>query len=425
MINKIKSAIEKNKISTWRINYTNEQVAEAYFIKKNLDTRRKADTSTYEVTVFNDFEKDGTKFRGQSSVRIYPELDAESIEKKLADAYYAASFVTNPYYELPKPVCEDTKHLPSKAQDYTVEEITDKMEEALYRADVNDSSWINSAEFFATRSENHIITSTGTDVSFVKYLITGEFVAQAVNPQDVELHQQFSFTDIETEALYEQAKDALETVRARACATAAPKKGNYTLILSGKEMRTLFSFYAERANVAYVYPKYSDYKVGMKVQGENVTGENVNMKLVAVTPYSEEGIPMKDLTLLEDGELKAVYGGARLSYYMGIEPTGNYNAVYVSNGEKSFDELKSEPYLHVVSFSDFHMDSMSGYFGGEIRLAYLYDGSKITPVTGGSINGNFIELQRDMEFTKERYTDSKYDGPLAVRFKNVPVAGEE
>jgi predicted Zn-dependent protease len=96
----------------------------------------------------------------------------------------------------------------------------------------------------------------------------------------------------------------------------------------------------------------------------------------------------------------------------------------VNNGTISMEEMKKGPYLHVVQFSDFQMDALSGYFGGEIRLAYLYDGETVTPVTGGSINGNMLELQKNMVFSTERYKNSKYDGPLAVRFFGVPVAGE-
>ena len=86
--------------------------------------------------------------------------------------------------------------------------------------------------------------------------------------------------------------------------------------------------------------------------------------------------------------------------------------------------MKKEPYLHVVSFSDFSMDSFSGYFGGEIRLAYLYDGEKVTPVTGGSVSGNLLELQKNIVFSTERYKNKDYDGPFAVEFQNVAVAGK-
>jgi len=147
------------------------------------------------------------------------------------------------------------------------------------------------------------------------------------------------------------------------------------------------------------------------------------MTLKATEPYAYEGIPMKDLELIREGELQALYGNVRFASYLGIPPTGLYKAYRVENGTKSMEELKSKPYLHVVSFSDFQMDAFSGNFGGEIRLAYLYDGEKVTPVTGGSINGSFLELQKDMVFSKEVYKDSRYEGPMAVRFCNVAVAG--
>ena len=159
-------------------------------------------------------------------------------------------------------------------------------------------------------------------------------------------------------------------------------------------------------------------------QGEKVQGEKLNITLHASNPYSSEGIPMKDLTLLKEGELKAIHGNARFAYYLGVEPTGIYSAVKLDNGTKAFEEMKKEPYLYVVSFSDFSMDSLSGYFGGEIRLAYLSDGEKVTPVTGGSVSGNLLELQKDMAFSTERYKDKDYDGPFAVEFHGVAVAGK-
>ena len=69
------------------------------------------------------------------------------------------------------------------------------------------------------------------------------------------------------------------------------------------------------------------------------------------------------------------------------------------------------------------MDTFSGHFGGEIRLAYLIEDGKVTPVTGGSINGNLIEAQRNMTFTKERFVSANYEGPYAVKFTDVSVAG--
>ena len=94
------------------------------------------------------------------------------------------------------------------------------------------------------------------------------------------------------------------------------------------------------------------------------------------------------------------------------------------NGTVAFAELKKGPCLWAVDFSDFQMDEMSGHFGGEIRLAYLIDeDGTVTPVTGGSVNGSILEAQKELTFSTDRYLTADYDGPYAVRLKNVSVAG--
>lgn len=423
MLHTILQALKKNEIKTYLINHTKTEGAELYFIKKELDMRRMKEQDVYTVIVYRDFEEDGKKMRGSSTVRIFPEMEEADVEKAISGAYFAASFVKNPYYELTSGEKKELVKMKSRLTGMKLEEIMEAFVKALYEADHRTDSFINTSEFFVSKETVSICNSQGVDVSYEKSSVTGEFVVQCKEPQDVEQYQDFSYIDLDTDALTKQAKEALEMVCARANATTAPKKGDYNVILSGKEMRQLLSLYTDRAGANFIYPGYSNYEKGMQVQGENVTGEKLNIVMKAVEPYSSEGIAMKDLELLKDGELKSIYGNARFAYYLGVEPTGWFDSIEVSNGTMSFEEMKQEPYLHVVSFSSFDMDALGGHFGGEIRLAYLYDGEKVTPVTGGSINGNLLELQKDMVFTTDRYKDNRYDGPMAVRLNNVPVAG--
>ncbi len=419
----ILNALKKNEIAAYMIRKTETESAELYFIKKELDMRRLKNTVSYEVTVYRDFEKNGKKMRGFCAAKVFPQMSAGEVEKAVADAYYAASFADNPYFGLPAGSSQAHITLPGRLASMPMEQAAEAFAESLYAADCREDAWINTAEFFVHKHTISICNSEGIDVSYTRGEAKGEFVVQCTQPQDVEQYQNFAYNDLDTEALTAQVKEALDMVVARAHATNAPAKGRYDVILSGKSMRTIFSFYAARANAQRVYPGYSKYQKGTKVQGEQVSGERVNMTLKATAPYAYEGIPMKDLELIKDGELQALYGNVRFSSYLGIQPTGLYEAYKVENGSKSMEELKSTPYLHVVTFSDFQMNAFSGNFGGEIRLAYLYDGEKVTPVTGGSINGNFLELQSNIVFSKELYKDSRYEGPLAVRFCNVPVAG--
>ncbi|MCM1065926.1 MAG: TldD/PmbA family protein, partial [Eubacterium sp.] len=64
-----------------------------------------------------------------------------------------------------------------------------------------------------------------------------------------------------------------------------------------------------------------------------------------------------------------------------------------------------------------------GHFGGEIRLAFLYDGEKVIPVTGGSVNGNILEAQKGLVFSRETQTEGIFEGPMAVSMEHINVAG--
>ena len=147
------------------------------------------------------------------------------------------------------------------------------------------------------------------------------------------------------------------------------------------------------------------------------------MTLVPTAPISDEGVWQKELKLLDNGELKTFHGGLRFSRYLGVEPTGFFGSTTVAPGSMSIEDMKKEPYLWVVNFSDFQLDDFTGHFGGEIRLAFLYDGEKVTPVTGGSINGSIIDSQTNMHFSKEIQRSAHFVGPYAMCFEDVPVAG--
>ena len=103
--------------------------------------------------------------------------------------------------------------------------------------------------------------------------------------------------------------------------------------------------------------------------------------------------------------------------------TGIYNACSCEAGQLAWTDMQKEPHLYVVSFSDFQMDAWSGHFGGEIRLAYWFDGKETHVVTGGSINGSMAETKGRMHFSSDLYTTLSYHGPYAVSIPGVKVAG--
>ena len=411
------------RIDIFNIEETETETAESFFIRKNLDLKRSTRTRGWKVTVFKAFEKNGQKMLGSSTVQIHPGMSAEEIVSALEKAFFAAGLVSNPYYELPAGQKEEPIPAAGGFAGKSLEDSLVLMAEALFTEDNQEDVFINSAEFFMRRTDRRIVNSSGIDVAYRSYDIWGEYVVQCIVPQDVETYHQFSYREPETGALRLAVAEALEMTRARSQAMSAPETGEYALILSGKHVSELLNYYVGRSSAAAVYQKYSNFQVGAQVQGGDLQGDALSIDLKAREPYSAEGIAMKDRPLMEDGVLNTLHSGARFAWYLGIEPTGSYGCISVPTGTAPLKELKSGKYLHVLSFSDFQMNIFSGHFGGEIRLALLCDREGVRPVTGGSINGNILQAQKQLRFSQERFASANYEGPLAVRIEGVKVAG--
>lgn len=425
MIEKILSALKTAGVEMYQITETKTESAELFFIRRSLDMQRKKNICQAEVVVYREFTEGGKRRMGSASVQVQDSLSREQMEEMFRDALYAAGFVKNEYYELygGQKENEPGSAKTSDMEGRTLAEIAQCFTEALYAEDTETDVFLNSAEIFASVTACRIINSRGVDVSYRKNRIEGEFVVQCTAGQDVETYQDFAYEDMNTDALRRKVRETMEMTRARAEAVSAPPAGTYRVILRGASVETILSYYVDRSNSSMVYRKYSSFRTGCGVQGTDVEKDRINLTLKAAVPYSMEGIPMKDRELVKDGKLQLIHGGNRFAYYLQIEPTGNYRGYRAPAGTVSLDEMRNEPYLEVLNFSDFQMDSFDGHFGGEIRLAFLYDGERKIPVTGGSINGNILEAQKNLVFSSEMQVEKNFEGPLAVCLEGINVAG--
>lgn len=87
----------------------------------------------------------------------------------------------------------------------------------------------------------------------------------------------------------------------------------------------------------------------------------------------------------------------------------------------SYDEMKKEPHILCVYFSSPQLDNYSGYYGGEVRLGFYFDGQKYTPVTGFSISGNIHKDKNKFRFSKEIETNRGYRGPKYIYVKDMTI----
>lgn len=424
MMDQIKTALKKCGVENWRITEERSETAELYFVKKELDIPRKKSLTRYSVTLFRDAGEGEGRTRAATNAILTPGMTGEEMESRIRDAYFAAQFTGNPWFDLPAP--EKCAHIPSTSDlaALTPEAAAMALAGGIFAVDDQQDAFLNSVEIFVTKSRVHMVGSNGLDVSFDKCEAKGELVAQCIAPKDVEQFREFQFDRLDVEALQKRALDAIRDVRARARSTVPPKAGTYDVVLTGEHITELLQYYCARTSAAMIYPGYSRWEKGMNVQGEGIVGEKLDLELVPSEPYSEEGVKMERRTLLREGRMELIHGPVRFCAYLKTPPTGYYEKVACGNGTVPYADLCGEGVLEPVSFSDFQMDPMDGHFKGEIRLALLHhaDGT-VEELSGGSINGSLPEAQKNLLFSKERYEDSAYAGPLAVKLCGVQVAG--
>lgn len=423
MLQMISSVLKKEKIAVWRINKTESQRAELYFIRKELDIPRFAKINEYRVSLFRDFEENGKKYRGMTVFFVEEGQTEEQITAKVRNAYFAAKFVNNPYYELPAPCDEKTKIFSSDLSGLNLTEITNAFADAAFSVPSDEEAFLNSLEIFASRSIVTVVSSDGLNVSYENNKVFGEFVTQCVHPVDVEQFRQFSYDRLATDALKELIASAIRDVRLRANASGMPKSGKCNILLTGENMKEFFNYYTMRGNAAVIFPGYSTWKKDECIQKAG-TGEKLSIDLIATNPYSDDGIPMKDFSYIENGVLKKIFGPTRFMRYMNEEPTGIYGKINVKNGTVPFAQMIADGTLETVSFSDFQCDFFTGNFGGEMRLALLHQDGKTVPLSGGSVNAKLSDCEDKLIFSEERYEDSDYSGPYAVLIPDAAIAGE-
>ncbi|WP_294378953.1 metallopeptidase TldD-related protein [uncultured Clostridium sp.] len=422
MIELILKVLKEIKIDEYIINESKKESVELYLIKKDIDMNRKKHITDYTVTVFKD---NGNDLKGNSKVKIYPSMDEEEIKEVLSDAYYAAGYVKNKFYTLPEGYNGDKVYDNSSISQNTLEETAYKVRDALYKYDNFEKGWINSSEIFVSKTDRRIVTSNNVDASYEKYSIEGEFVTQWVENSDVEIFNMFSYDDLNEEELALKGKEAIMNADYRDKSTDAPLTGKYDVILSESSVHEFFKYYLSNSRSEMIYQKYSKFKKGDSVQGDKaVKGDKLNIELKSSVPFSSEGIVLNNISLIDDGVLKNIYGPYNFSQYLGLKPVGDFDGAVIKGGSVSGQEMFQDGNLKILRFSDFQMDEITGDCFGEIRLALLKQGDKIIPLTGGSITVNVKDVENDMLLSKETVNDMGSVIPKYIKFKNVEVAGK-
>ena len=419
MLEQILSILKENQIKKYTIAQNKIEAAELYLIKDKVNMHRTKEKELYSLTVYNDFTQDNVEYTGSANVELYPSMDKEELTAAIKDAYFATQFVKNKRYDIAD---GEKAELALASTEKSLQDIMFEVKDALYTNDRIGNGLVNSAEIFVTKNNARKVTSKGADVKYTSYKISGEFISQWKEQNDVELYNSFSYDNLDAADLALKVKEAIEDAGYRDKAIEPVKTGKYNVVIKDSSVIEFLSYYVAASNAGQIYRKLSSAAIEDKIQGENVTGDKLNVTVTSSVPFNAEGIRLVDRTLIEDGVLKLITGPTQYMQYLGLEPIGGYNELKVQGGSVTYDDILEEGDLFILRFSDFQSDPVTGDFGGEIRLALLKQNGKLVPFTGGSLNAK--EVQESMILSKELQKDGANVVPKAIKFKDIQISGK-
>ena len=406
----------------WEVADINEWGWEFYLIRHRLDQHRTKAVDSFAVKVYKKLE-DG-RFLGSASAQIAPDASEAEMRRIVDGLCREASYVKNPFYTLNKPTEAETAEIAPLDMKAVCGDFLRVMQ-SLPETATED---LNSYEIFVSEIRRRFLNSEGIDVTSVYPSSMVEAVVNARrNGHEIELYRMLKSGTCDPEQLTKELTEALTCGRDKLAAEPTPALEKADVVFSTDPARELYCWFLSRLDAAMVYRGMSDWKIGDAVAPENLTLQAVRSLPNSSwnTPYDEEGAPIRDLVLIDHGKAVSYYGRRQFSQYLNLQDSFDVYNFAVSGGTESEADLRTGDYLEVVEFSDFEVDDITGDIAGEIRLAYLHQDGKVTPVSGGSISGSMAELAKTMRFSKESRQYNCHLIPAVTRLQGVTVTGAE
>ncbi len=413
MRQRILSVLNRANTDGWRINTVKTQSYELFFVHNVLETVRATDTQDVKVTVY---ARNG-EFLGDSTFPVYASYTDDKISSEVEKGLKKALAVKNPAYLLPdEGVYSQTSD--SNLQHTPPEALAARIADAVFAASCCKDGSVNALEVFLYRDEVNVVNHLGTDKSEVRYRAMIEAIPTWNSDEEsVEIYENYSFTEFDPAQLTAEIDRKMNEVKNRCLAGKPTEKISCPVVLNPQEISSLLYDITGELNYAAVYNHTNAYEVGKPIQIDpkgdalTVTMRGKIKGAYRSASFDADGTAMADTQIIRDGVAVDTFGASRFAQYLGKKPTGNLPCFEVAPGTLSEEELKSAPYFECVSMSGLQVDIYNDYIGGEVRLAYYFDGEKTLPLTGISISGKLSDALQTLRLSQTETVYGAYKGP--------------
>lgn len=423
-MNEIIALLKANpEVDDFKINIRRKESDERFYVKGRLETVRHTDTCDKEVTVYVEHGD----FLGDSQFLVYPSTTALQLEELIVQAVQKAKLINNQKYTLPEKETGEYA-VPSNFADLDRGALMSSICNAVFSANDLENADLNSVEVFVNRYTDTVVNSRGLYKTQTRY----DAMVEAIptyngESQSVELYQQYNFSDFSEAETQTEIREKLQEVKARYEAILPDFPISCKVILNKLEVGKLIGNIIYDLHYASVYSHSNLFKKGDAVQKDPV-GDKLQVFMEGACRgstgsacFDADGLDLGSIQVISDGVAVNYYGTNRYGQYLGEKPTGNLSIVCVAPGSVKETELAEGPYLEVVSMSGLQVDFYNDYIGGEVRLAYYHDGSKVTPVTGISITGSAAAVLRTLRLSERTAVLSRYTGPHKAILQDMKI----
>ncbi len=410
-------------IFAYRINSTKRESYELFFVHRDLETVRSTDTTDIKVTVFVKAEDK----LGDATFSVYASYTDEKIAEEIASAKAKAALATNKAYDLP---ANETGvwESDSNFKNYSSPELAALISDAAFAADSYEDGSINALEIFVYKDTVSVKNSLGIDKVETKYSAMVEAIPTWNSAEEsVELYECYNFTEFDAAAVTAEIDGKMREVRDRLVAKTPDGKLSCRVVLMAPEISHLIGELAYNLNFASVYNHTNAFSKGDEIQKSpagdklTVTMKGKMLGSVGSAAFDADGVTTTDAEVIRDGRAENYFGAVRYASYLGEAATGNLRCMKAECGTLTDEALRSAPYFRCASMSGLQLDIYNDYIGGEVRLAYYFDGKREIPMTGISISGKLSDALAAMHLSSDEITYEDYCGPKLAAFDNIEI----
>jgi PmbA protein len=429
-LKKIKELIEERiNPSSWEIRRLRKKSFQRYLIFKAQESQRVVENEKFLVTLYKKYEQEGQEVLGESTLAL---SEGDDAREKLSVAWEMAGLVANPVFVLPEKglTYPAVQSLDPEGKEHPLYYL-DRIRDDLVNTPL-DRVKLSSAEIFLELQEFEIVNSLGLEQAREESEILVEFVLLAeqgagFGGESWGWKQARFYPDLQLDSGVRQyARFARESQEA-----ALPRSGTFPVVFSEEALDTLFNYFMLQASGAARFQGWSRLKLDQPVLPE-IKGEALTLSsnpaipgLLKTRSFDDQGLPLTPVEVIRENIFRRRLNSKRYADYLQEPATGGAANLEVAPGQKGFQDLLNEgPVFHLLRFSTFEPNPITGAFSGEIRTGYFLEDGRATPIKGGSVSGVMHQAFQEAYFSSEITRRAAYLGPEAVRLEGLDIAGE-